>query len=109
MVDITGDYDGGSVGAVLDCSDQMNIRLELAADPPCEIEGGKAFKQHFCFTVKGIVAGSPLAFSFVNAGGAMCAEDLAGYQCVFADGVDTADPKGECTTQQRLILGQLLS
>lgn len=80
---------------VIDCVDQMNIRLELACDPPCKIEGGKTFKQHFCFTLTGLEKGSPVSISFVNAGDSMCADDWEGYQCVYADGVATADPLGD--------------
>jgi hypothetical protein len=86
---------------VVSAKDQGNILLELKADPACCIEGGKVFRQHFCFTISGL-SPTPLCIKIINAGEAMCADDLNGYQCVCADGEATADPAGNGSCWKRI-------
>jgi hypothetical protein len=101
---IVADYDGASID-VVSISDDI-LTLALKADPPCELEGGKLFAQHFCFTVSG-AAGRDLEIRIGDAGSAMCSEAYNGcapssvwvpmfrcdvvwmrgsYQCLCADG-----------------------
>ena len=42
---IVADYDEASIGVVSIYGDI--VTLALKADPPCELEGGKQFGQHF--------------------------------------------------------------
>ena len=101
---IVADYDGASIDVVSISGDILTLALK--ADPPCELEGGKRFAQHFCFTVSG-AAGRDLEIRIGNAGSAMCSEAYNGcapssvwvpmlrcdvvwirgsYQCLCADG-----------------------
>ena len=58
-VDETADFDGGSGELVsitsVAGSNHCEVVVNLAADPPCRIEEGKSFRQHFCFKVDGSV------------------------------------------------------
>ena len=42
---IVADYDGASIDVVSISGDILTLALK--ADPPCELEGGKQFGQHF--------------------------------------------------------------
>jgi hypothetical protein len=72
---IVADYDGASIDVVSISGDILTLALK--ADPPCELEGGKQFAQHFCFTVSG-AAGRDLEIRIGNAGSAMCSEAYNG-------------------------------
>jgi hypothetical protein len=79
---VVADYDGASIDVESISGDV--ITLALKSDPPCALEGGKAFAQHFCFTIAG-AAGRDLELRIGNAATAMCSEAFYGHApcCAF--------------------------